>query len=104
MISRIPATTIAVMAQRRNELIRARTSMRLASIYCPSLSENRRPHAHDRRAFFDRDFEIVSHAHRQRTAPIAKRAFGLQLISQFTQTAKVWTHALGLIEERRQSH
>jgi len=33
----------------------------LSSLF--SLSKNRRPYAHDRGPFFDRDFEIVSHTH-----------------------------------------
>src|SRR5438270_148773 len=70
----------------------------------PPFSKNRRTYPHDCRAFFDRNFEIVSHAHRQLAAAIAKRAARLQLIPQFTQSAKVWTRAFGVFEKRRQSH
>src|ERR1051326_2619991 len=67
-------------------------------------AKDRGAHAHHRRAFLNRDLEIVGHAHRQLTATIAENALAFQLISQFTQAPEVRPHAFGLLKKRWQRH
>src|SRR5712692_9137566 len=61
-----------------------------------------RADAHHRRAFFNRDFVIVGHAHRQLATSIAECTLRAQLVAQFAQPAKVWTDLLSFIKEGRQ--
>lgn len=46
-----------------------------------SLTKDRGANPHHRRSFFDSNFEIVSHAHRQFTAAIAEGAAGSDVVA-----------------------
>src|SRR5580704_10435658 len=75
----------------------------LLDFLCDSVSrsnrpfaENRRPHAHACRPFFDRDFEIVRHAHRKRVHINALQPAGSVLVAQFTQLSEIGPRLFGI--------
>src|SRR5580704_5224389 len=61
-----------------------------------SFPENGRPHAHAGRSFFDRDFEIVRHAHRKRVHINAWQPAGSVLVAQFTQLLEIGPRLFGI--------
>src|SRR5712692_5833928 len=69
-----------------------------------SLAKNRRADTNDGRAFFDRDFVVVRHAHRQFAARLAERSLRTEFVAQLAQFSKEWTHLFGVIKVRRQRH
>src|SRR5260370_4762774 len=63
-----------------------------------------RADAHHSSAFFDRDLIIVGHTYRQVAGSIPECVLPAQLVSQFTQPAKVWADLFRFSKEGRQSH
>src|SRR5690349_21410086 len=105
---RIIRTTIATMAnctaQLKNRNVRAITNILCAFLRLLSGAKNRRADTHHRRAFFDRHWKIVRHAHRQLTTIRTEEAAGRELVAQLPQPTKVWSGLFRVVEERRQRH
>src|SRR5437773_2520224 len=72
------------------------------ALWALALSKNRRANAHQRRAFLDRDSEIVRHPHGK------ARKFQVELlferVTQFAQLHKKGSRGFCLLGERRNYH
>ena len=69
-----------------------------------AFAEYRRADADHRRTLFNRNFEVVSHTHRQFSWLISERAAARKFISQLTQLTKERAVVFRVFKKRRQSH
>src|SRR5260370_27717020 len=69
-----------------------------------SLPEDRRPHAHTRCSFFDRDFEIVRHAHRENCRTDLRQVARNNAVSNLTELAEILSSALRIFFVTRDGH
>src|SRR5947207_7680974 len=77
-------------------------SIHLFALWASALTKNRRADAHQRRAFLDRDSEIVRHPHRKERK--FQVEFLFERVTQFAQLHKKGSRGFCFSDERRNYH